>query len=256
MTSLNKSALVRLTKDRVDAAMSKFENPKVPSFVFGSVKAVNTDGSYSVRLNKSSVPTRCTACDTASVGDRVAVVINTDGKSHVVGRVGGVVSAAELDELEELLGISSGGGCSMTDLMWDMAHPVGSVLQVANGFDPNTVRGTWERVEGRFLLASGGGYERGDTGGEATHTLTENEMAKVSGYINLRGWTWGSGTEGNIALSVGGAFSGTSRSSSYDLLKYGDAQGGYEEIKFTAGGDKPHNNMPPYLAVDTWRRVA
>lgn len=88
MTSLNRTAVERLTKDRVDAAMSRFENQKVPALVFGSVKAVNADGSYSVRLNTSSVATRCTACHVASVGDRVAVVINTDGKSHVIGRVG------------------------------------------------------------------------------------------------------------------------------------------------------------------------
>lgn len=223
--------------------------------VYGSVKSVNADGSYEVRLNASSVTTRCVACCTASVGDRVLVLVKANGRCDAVGRVGGIVSPAELDELEALLGIS--GGCvSLTDLMWDMAHPVGSVMQVANGFDPNDVRGAWERVEGRFLLASGGGYERGSTGGEKTHTLTENEMAKVSGLINIRGWTWGGGSEGDIALSVGGVFSGTRKSSSYDLLKYGDAQGGYEEIKFTAGGDQPHNNMPPYLAVDTWRRTA
>lgn len=145
-----------------------------------------------------------------------------------------VVGSDELAEIEELLGIS-GGGCSMTDLIWDMAHPVGSVMQVANAFDPNTVRGTWERIEGCFLLASSGSYPRGSKGGEAAHTLTVSEMPS-----HQHGLAMDNGSGGLLGIPV-------------SVRGNGASFGGY---MFDTGGGESHNNMPPYMAVDTWRRVA
>lgn len=126
----------------------------------------------------------------------------------------------------------------MTDLIWDMAHPVGSVMQVANGFDPNTVRGTWERIEGRFLLASSGSYPRGSEGGEAAHTLTVSEMPRHrhNAYMG-----YGTTDSGNDCLEYGRF----SKNRNWGAWLMGED-----------GGDQPHNNMPPYIAVDTWRRVA
>lgn len=43
--------------------------------------------------------------------------------------------------------------------------------------DPATLfGGTWERIQGRFLLAASDEYEAGSSGGEATHKLTVSEM--------------------------------------------------------------------------------
>lgn len=59
------------------------------------------------------------------------------------------------------------------------AHPVGSYYWSSEATDPATLfGGTWERVKDRFLYAVGDGSAAGDTGGEATHTLTEAEMPK------------------------------------------------------------------------------
>lgn len=57
--------------------------------VYGSVKYVNEDGSYEVRLNASSATTRCSACCTAQAGDRVLVLVQANGRCAAVGRVGG-----------------------------------------------------------------------------------------------------------------------------------------------------------------------
>lgn len=121
--------------------------------------------------------------------------------------------------------------------MWDMAHPVGSIMQVSGGFDPNDVRGEWERVEGRFLLAASSAYADGSTGGEATHKLTVSEMPSHAHSSNV--WGYVSGTEyGYITNNAGSNISFTK----WDTSK--------------VGGSAAHNNMPPYLAVNTWRRVA
>ena len=56
---------------------------------WGSVKAVNDDGSYQVQLNTSSVTTRCAAGCTAGVGDRVLVCIMANGRCVAVSRLEG-----------------------------------------------------------------------------------------------------------------------------------------------------------------------
>ncbi|WP_405378414.1 phage baseplate protein [Phascolarctobacterium sp.] len=59
----------------------------------------------------------------------------------------------------------------------DFVYPVGSLYWSKNAADPSTLfGGTWERVKDTFILAAGDSYKAGSTGGEASHTLTTNEM--------------------------------------------------------------------------------
>ena len=37
--------------------------------------------------------------------------------------------------------------------------------------------GTWERIEGKFIMGASDTYPAGSTGGSATHTQTESEVA-------------------------------------------------------------------------------
>jgi microcystin-dependent protein len=59
---------------------------------YGSIESVNEDGSYQVRLDGASNATRCANTCTAYAGDRALVLVKSDGKCAVVGRVGGTVS--------------------------------------------------------------------------------------------------------------------------------------------------------------------
>lgn len=65
------------------------ESNAADSHIWGSVKAVNSDGSYQVQLNTSSVTTRCAAGCTAGVGDRVLVCIMANGRCVAVSRLEG-----------------------------------------------------------------------------------------------------------------------------------------------------------------------
>lgn len=56
---------------------------------YGSIESVNEDGSYQVRLDGASNATRCANTCTAYAGDRALVLVKSDGKCAVVGRVGG-----------------------------------------------------------------------------------------------------------------------------------------------------------------------
>lgn len=63
------------------------------------------------------------------------------------------------------------------------AYPVGSIYMSVSSTSPADIfGGTWERIQGRFLLSatdngsSGASQAAGNTGGEASHTLTKSEM--------------------------------------------------------------------------------
>ena len=124
---------------------------------------------------------------------------------------------------------------SVSDLV-NLVYPVGSIYMSANNISPSTfLGGTWEQIKDTFLLAAGSSYVSGSTGGEATHTLTVDEMP--SHNHASKGWA-----------------DVTDYSGSYRTL---GAQG--KSTDYTThytGGSKPHNNMPPYLVVYMWKRTA
>lgn len=118
------------------------------------------------------------------------------------------------------------------------AYPVGAIYLSVNDTDPATLfGGTWERIGGRFLLGADDTYPAGSTGGEAEHTLTIDEMPRHNHEIDN--------------LNASGNATPFMAVQAQD--KKGD--GGNVQTMYT-GGSKPHNNMPPYLAVNMWRRVS
>lgn len=59
----------------------------------------------------------------------------------------------------------------------DIIYPVGSIYMSVNSISPATLfGGTWQAISGRFILAAGGNYPLGTTGGSATKQLSVNEM--------------------------------------------------------------------------------
>jgi microcystin-dependent protein len=124
--------------------------------------------------------------------------------------------------------------------------------------------GKWTRITGRFLLAatnngnSGASQAAGNTGGEATHKLTQAELPNVTGWATAMNW-WGSDyTEGTG--SAGGAFSAQGQANNEYTYPTGWATNtpgrrpGNLSMSFGSNGS--HNNMPPYLSVYMWKRTA
>lgn len=66
------------------------------------------------------------------------------------------------------------------------AHPVGSLYWTSSTENPATTfgGGTWVQIKDKFILAAGDTYTNGATGGEATVTLTENQMPKHTHTFN------------------------------------------------------------------------
>lgn len=129
----------------------------------------------------------------------------------------------------------------------DVFYPVGTIYQTTDPtFDPaETWGGTWEAIKGRFLLSSSLNYTAGSTGGEATHTLTTQEMPSHTHtmYVNNEGssssWRPDAGTYLVTSNNV------TTSTKNYQAKLAQNA----------AGSGEAHNNMPPYLVVCTWKRT-
>ena len=118
----------------------------------------------------------------------------------------------------------------------DLIYPVGSIYMSVNNTNPSVLfGGTWEQIEDTFLLASGSNYSNGATGGEATHTLTIDEMPSHNHQ--------------------------TSVLARYTVTGLANALTGYEssashQSTSSVGGGQAHNNMPPYLTVNMWKRIS
>lgn len=162
----------------------------------------------------------------------------TPGKIAVLDDAGWVYYRS-LAEIKADIGASSGGGADISTIL-SKVYPVGSIYMSVNSASPATLfGGTWERIKDQFLLAAGDKYAAGKTGGEATHTLTENEIPAHRHSI----WFPNAGGEQSAAIGYPEA---------------GSKNTWYAEASKTAGagGGEAHNNMPPYLSVYVWKRTA
>lgn len=122
---------------------------------------------------------------------------------------------------------------------WKVDKPVGCLYMSFESTSPATLfGGSWTQLKDRFLLAVGDTYKSaGLTGGETTHTLTVAEMPSHRHKPS----------EGQFHsyVSTGGS----------DTVNSGS---NFKSVQYTeeVGGGAAHNNMPPYLAVYMWKRIA
>lgn len=129
-------------------------------------------------------------------------------------------------------------------------YPIGSIYLSTNGTNPaDLFGGTWTQLKDRFLLAAGDKYAAGSTGGEAEHLLTTDELP----------WHTHNDTFWNDDFNqMGDANTDANVKKQYPGLVYDVAAGhdAWNHPTEGAGGSQPHNNLPPYLAVYMWQRVA
>ena len=124
----------------------------------------------------------------------------------------------------------------------DFLHPIGSFFLSSDSKNPSEIfGGKWEKVSDLFLVGAGNKYTLNSTGGEETHILTKEEMPSHSHVIEPLGrrFAWGG-----------------------DFTQDGPASGNgwrsqlSNHVTSVEGGGKAHNNIPPYLAVFIWKRIA
>lgn len=124
------------------------------------------------------------------------------------------------------------------------AYPIGTFFITRSSTNPAELfGGYWLRIKDRFLLAAGDTYAYGTMGGEATHTLTIDEMpshahtvAQTNETSDENAPTW----DVYAAMTQHVGSSGSKR---------------WTNNTAAVGGGQAHNNMPPYYAVNAWMRV-
>lgn len=136
--------------------------------------------------------------------------------------------------------------------------PVGSIYISTTETNPSTfIGGTWEKIEGKFLLGASEEFLLGSEGGTTTHshttqdhTLTINEMpSHQHATTNYNG---GGNATGFVVANAG---------PHGDRNYWNFYNPGYSSY---TGGSAPHNHgettevniLPPYLSVAIWQRIA
>lgn len=146
-------------------------------------------------------------------------------------------------------------------------YPVGSIYISVNDTNPGTfIGGTWEQICGRFLVGTGwieanstdhfgpqGAnticIPAGEMGGEAWHTLTVDQMPSH----NHRDLLWEG--IGYFGVNQGAPNIRPGRASTWNFA-YTEGTGQAHFDTNNSGGGAAHNNMPPYLSVFMWKRIA
>ena len=130
----------------------------------------------------------------------------------------------------------------------EKVYPIGSYYWSEKNTSPSDIfGGSWTKIRGRFLFASDSNHDVGDTGGEEKHTLTINEMPRHSHeYEKFRHENCTSFDKPN----------GSART-----YPVNDSEDQYA-TKFlvtcstkSVGGGGSHNNMPPFLTANCWKRT-
>lgn len=128
-------------------------------------------------------------------------------------------------------------------------YPVGSIYLSTSSTNPAQLfGGTWEQIKDVFLLAAGDTYTAGSTGGSADAVVVSHRhyVTQQNEGWNISNTTGLGGTE-TLEHSI------TLKDTSYDQ----QSNATVSPLKTTTDGESgTGKNLPPYLAVYVWKRVA
>lgn len=114
------------------------------------------------------------------------------------------------------------------------SYPVGSIYLSTSSTKPAALfGGRWEQIKDIFLLAAGNTYAAGSTGGSADAVVVEHKHT----FATL------------VASEVGGAYSSPATANNYSEIRQSADTN-------TTGVSGVGKNMPPYLTVYMWKRLA
>ena len=179
----------------------------------------------------------------------------------------------DLDALVDSLDIENTIDSKLNEY-WKRIYPIGSIyMSMENTSPAELFGGTWEKIEGKFLLASDTNHELATTGGQEkvqlsnnnipshahshshTHVAPEGMPYMVSkddikvNLDNYREWPKKVSSGGiHIVYAPKGA--------KYGIESRSNTGAASSQNTGNTGGGQAHENMPPYLSVNMWRRTA
>ena len=199
-------------------------NTITTSVLFGTAQATESDF--------MPAPTGATMVDASM---RIGIVIDSDVNVTAKIDYDAYATIKYVDSADEKLQAT-------IDAILSRIYPVGSIYLSVDSTSPESIfGGTWEPIPtGKMLLSAGDGYAVESTGGEAEHTLTVDELPSHSHDMIIKNTNENGRTD--------------------EANNSGSGSSGFENFATwhtkTTGGGKAHNNLPPYLAVYMWKRIA
>ena len=154
-----------------------------------------------------------------------------------------------LSSMKSSLQNSINGKASKLDV-----YPVGTYYYSSSSTSPASLfGGSWTAIVDAFIFGSGKNYKAGDMGGELVHTLKLSEIPHHNHYMSnadpdVRALVIG-GQTGTVETTAGFVAGGT------DSLWNGIEKRRIPITDYTGGGNA-HNNMPPFITANIWRRVS
>ena len=209
--------------------------------VWGSVKSVNSDGSYQVQLNTSSTTTRCSAGCTAGVGDRVLVCIMANGRCVAVARLEGEHAEFAKAVLSSFQPSATGeyafaieNGTASTDTYFSAKRTDTGVHALFGVGKSGKNHGVYSETMGDWMIFSDGTDVGILSGGDINLAPDGNVVAEKGMVLANNQDLYGVATDGelvslvdlnndnNIVFGYGGYSSkrGTTRLCGYDLSHY------------------------------------
>lgn len=204
----------------------------------------------------SSIATSDFVRSVTSAGASSKVTVSNLAKSIIENYTGSTLagSSQSVKSAIDAIGADVSG-------MIDAVYPVGSIYMSVSSTSPATLfGGTWQQIQGRFLLGTGTPDDNTNAywgtnltydgtnkynenvkskGGESLHTLQDYEMPAHSHNVSVA-----------YPFTAGGA---------QPFVPYASNQseyGSYSGVVKSTGGSSAHNNMPPYYSVYMWERTA
>ena len=171
--------------------------------------------------------------------------------------------------------------------VWDSIYPIGSIYLSVSEKNPAILfGGTWVKIEDRVLLGAGTNYANGEQGGEAevtlevenlpshshdythatavqSHALTDAEMPRHTHLYQEAIMAIENHENAAISTASTGVFPAAVAGNKYNYPFYSGAGEAHNHGLTTesastqsVGTNTPINNMPPYLTVNIWKRIA
>lgn len=128
-------------------------------------------------------------------------------------------------------------------------HPVGSLYLSMDDTAPTDLfGGEWEKIEECFLLAASENVPAGAAGGEWEHTHKLTNAAAAMGVAFQDNTIW------NCVQSSTQQFDMTGYAGPYSSA--GEMEGTVNNSIQLIGNTDSGHNVPPFMAVNVWRRIA
>jgi hypothetical protein len=130
----------------------------------------------------------------------------------------------------------------------EKVYPIGSYYWSEKNTSPSDIfGGSWTKIRGRFLFASDSNHDVGSTGGSERHTLTIDEMPRHSHEYEKFCHEYTTHFDAPSGSYSTYPVNNTSHKNANKFLDTNSTT--------SVGGGSSHNNMPPFLTANCWKRT-